>query len=128
MADAQNYINDIKAAVTDALQNNYFQFKGRAARPAYWWFILAYVLVYFIIGLLGVDILNLIVSLALLLPSLGLGARRLHDINMSGWWQLVGLIPLVGWAIMIYWAVQPGTPGPNDYGPAPTSPTASTAG
>lgn len=128
MADAQNYVNDIKAAVTDALQVNYFQFKGRAARPAYWWFMLAYTLVYVVISLTGIEVLGMIYALGMLMPSLGLGARRLHDINMSGWWMLVGLIPLVGWAIMIYWTVQPGTPGPNDYGPAPTVKTASTAG
>jgi len=128
MADPQKHFADTKAAVIDALQVNYFQFKGRAARPAYWWYMLAYFIVYFIISLLGADILTLIVALGLLLPSVGLGVRRLHDINMSGWWMLVGIIPVVGWAIMIYWAVQPGTPGPNNYGPAPTVPTASTTG
>lgn len=128
MSDPQKYIADIKSAATDALQKNYFQFKGRAARPAYWWYALAYFVVYIVVSLPGVTMLSMILSLALLLPTLGLGVRRLHDINMSGWWMLVGIIPVLGWGVMIYWAIQPGTSGPNDYGPAPTVPTISTAG
>lgn len=128
MTASPAHFQDFKSAVIDALQINYFQFKGRAARPAYWWFFLFYFVVFIALEVLGIDILSLIVSLGLILPSLGAGVRRLHDINRSGWWLLVGIIPLVGWLVTIYWMIQPGTPGINNYGPAPTVPTASTTG
>jgi len=53
------------------------------------------------------ETLSNLVSLALALPSLAVGARRLHDINKSGWWQLLYLIPVIGWIVVIYWAAQP---------------------
>ncbi|MBU0800238.1 MAG: DUF805 domain-containing protein [Alphaproteobacteria bacterium] len=128
MADANAYINDFKEAVIDALQVNYFQFKGRAARPAYWWFALFAFVIYFVLGMTGIDALEFLGGMALLLPSVGLLVRRLHDINRPGYWALVGLIPIVGWIVVIYWAIQPGTVGANDFGPAPVKATVSTAG
>jgi uncharacterized membrane protein YhaH (DUF805 family) len=53
----------------------------------------------------------------MLVPSLAVGARRLHDIGKSGWLQLLGLIPIIGWILLIYWAAQPGETGSNQYGP-----------
>ena len=50
-----------------------------------------------------------------------MGARRLHDIGKSGWWMLVWFIPLIGWLIMIYWNVQPGAEGKNEYGELPAA-------
>ena len=47
-----------------------------------------------------------------------LAARRLHDVDRSGWWQLIGFIPLIGWILLIYWLVQPGKE-PNRFGPPP---------
>jgi uncharacterized membrane protein YhaH (DUF805 family) len=55
-------------------------------------------------------------SLAVLLPNIAVAARRLHDIDRSGWWQLILLIPLIGLIVMIYWCVQPGKE-PNRFGP-----------
>lgn len=60
-----------------------------------------------------------ILGLAFLLPSLGLSVRRLHDINKSGWFILLGLIPLVGAIILIVWACKESDPHPNNYGPEP---------
>jgi len=54
-----------------------------------------------------------------LLPSLAVGARRLHDIGRSGWWQLLSLIPVIGVLVLIYWYIQPGDPEANEYGPPP---------
>jgi len=65
------------------------------------------------------SILSLIVSLGLLLPAVGASIRRMHDINRSGWWILVGLIPILGAIVLIYWFVQKGTAGPNQYGEDP---------
>ena len=56
----------------------------------------------------------------MLLPSLAAGARRLHDIGKSGWFQLLGIIPIIGWILLIYWASQPGQPGANQYGQPPS--------
>jgi uncharacterized membrane protein YhaH (DUF805 family) len=57
-------------------------------------------------------------SLATLLPSIAVGTRRLHDIDKSGWVQLLGLIPIIGWGLMIYWCAQPGKT-PNRFVPTP---------
>jgi uncharacterized membrane protein YhaH (DUF805 family) len=97
----------------------YFDFGSRAARAEYWWFALLYVLVVEV----GVDIYDwtpaLIVGVALFIPLWAVGARRLHDINRSGWWQLVGFVPVIGWLILLYWMVKRGDDGRNDYGLSP---------
>lgn len=92
----------------ESIQNcfsKYADFSGRADRSEYWWFELFLILVIVGAGMLGETIANLI-SLAVLLPSLAVGARRLHDINKSGWWQLLYLVPIVGWIVIIYWSAQ----------------------
>jgi uncharacterized membrane protein YhaH (DUF805 family) len=61
-----------------------------------------------------------ILQLAVLVPTLAVGARRLHDIGRSGWWQLIALIPLIGWIILIVFYVRDGEPA-NQYGPNPKS-------
>lgn len=86
--------------------SKYAEFSGRAARSEYWWFELFCLLVIVGAGMVNETLSNL-VSLALALPSLAVGARRLHDIDKSGWWQLLYLIPVIGWIVVIYWAAQP---------------------
>jgi uncharacterized membrane protein YhaH (DUF805 family) len=108
----------------DAVTNHYFDFNGRARRSAYWYYTLGYIILYVVLAVISSvahlgQILTGLLSLALLLPSLGIGVRRLHDIGRSGWWILIGIIPLVGWIVLIYWYVQPGTAGTNEYGPDP---------
>jgi uncharacterized membrane protein YhaH (DUF805 family) len=108
---------DFKQAITTCFRK-YADFTGRASRPEYWWFALFSVLVSLVVsGLLG-DWMGMLVNLGLLLPSLAAGTRRLHDMGKSGWFQLVWLVPFIGWAVMIYWLVQP-TAGPNEYGTGP---------
>ena len=89
-------------------------------RSAYWWFILAYVIAYLVLAIvdyaIGAQLLTAILALGLLIPSIAVGVRRLHDLDKSGWWLLLGLIPIVG-LILLYWFCQPGTPGANQYGP-----------
>lgn len=118
--------NDIIAIVKSVILKNYVNFEGRASRPEFWWFFLFNFLVGCILGLLGKagTVLSSIWSLAILLPQLGLGVRRLHDINKSGWYWLVGLIPIVGWILLIYWWAQPGDATENQYGPVPETPKA----
>lgn len=109
---------DFKTSVIRCLRDKYVDFNGRASRSEYWWFFLACFAVAVVFQGLGLEMLGLLANLALLLPSLAVGARRLHDMGKSGWFQLVWLIPVIGWAIMIYWLVQPSTTA-NVYGDGP---------
>jgi uncharacterized membrane protein YhaH (DUF805 family) len=110
-------MQEIQRAVRACL-TKYADFNGRAARPEFWWFVLAQVVVSFILNRVH-PVLGMLFSLAVLVPSLAVGSRRLHDLGKSGWLQLLGLIPLVGWIILIYWAAQPGDSAANRYGPPP---------
>jgi len=106
----------------------YAVFDGRAGRPEYWYFVLFNFIAGIVLGiadsLLGtmssgarIGLLGGIYSLAVLCPSIGVGIRRLHDIGRSGWFLLIGLIPLVGWIILIVWAATESDSGANEYGP-----------
>jgi len=101
----------------------YAVFRGRARRSEYWWFALFNFIVSLVASLvdraIGAPILQIIVGLALLVPSLAVGVRRLHDIDRSGWWLFLGLIPLVGAIILIVWFCKDSQPGQNTYGPSP---------
>ena len=117
---------DFKQAVIRCVRDKYVDFNGRASRSEYWWFFLACVAVAVVFSILRLEMIGGLINLALLLPSLAVGARRLHDIGKSGWLQLVWLIPFIGWAIMIYWLVQPSTTA-NVYGEGPAMPADVTA-
>ncbi len=86
--------------------SKYADFEGRATRPEYWWFFLFILLVGAATSHLS-PVLSSLFYLAMLLPSLAAGARRLHDTNRSGWWQLIGLVPFVGFIVLIYMMAQP---------------------
>ena len=104
--------------------SKYVDFKGRARRPEYWWWVLFNVLVSIALALvdLGLSavhvpgILGNLANLVFFLPSLAVGARRLHDTDRSGWWLLLWLIPLIGWIIIVVFLCQRGTEGPNRFG------------
>ncbi len=106
---------------------NYITFSGRAPRSEYWYFVLFLLIGGVITGVLDavlfsgnvVSPLNSIFSLVTIIPSLAVTSRRLHDVDKSGWWQLLWIVPIVGWIIMIIWLVRRGTPGPNRFGPDP---------
>jgi len=112
-------------AVRSALINKYCCFSGRAARSEYWWFYLFTFLIglalEFIMNMSGTvgSILSYLVCLALILPQLGVGVRRMHDIGKSGWWILINLIPLVGWILWIVWCCKDSQMTDNVYGPVP---------
>jgi uncharacterized membrane protein YhaH (DUF805 family) len=109
----------------------YVDFTGRARRAEYWWFVLFYCL---LIGALtivdvmvmsaraGGGVLSSLASLALFLPTLAVAVRRLHDTDRTGWWVLIGFIPLIGWIIYLVFVCQRGTEGPNRFGPDPLGP------
>jgi uncharacterized membrane protein YhaH (DUF805 family) len=109
--------------------SNYVNFSGRAIRSEYWYWTL---FVFVLVGVLGIidewlnpglsmgafSIFNGLVSLALFLPGLAVSVRRLHDIDRTGWWLLLSFT-VIGIVLLIVWACQPGTPGPNRFGPDP---------
>lgn len=96
--------------------SNYATFKGRATRSEYWWFVLFNALVSIALNIVDHSgVLAGLWGLALLLPSLAVGVRRLHDTNRSGWFLLLNLIPLIGWIILIVWFVQKSDEGTNQY-------------
>lgn len=97
----------------------YVDFSGRASRSEFWWFFLFQILVSIVASFLG-DIVSSLVSLALLLPALSVGARRLHDIGKSGWWQLI-MLTVIGLLVLIYWWVQPSDEGSNQHGETPAA-------
>lgn len=114
-------------AVMNGITTNYCKFSGRASRSEFWWFMLFEMIVYAIVACLGsinqtfFNVLNGLVSLGFILPSLGLAVRRLHDINKSGWLVLLGLIPVVGTIILLIWYCKASDLTENQYGPVPNA-------
>ena len=102
----------------------YADFSGRARRKEYWMFVLFNVIFTFVAMLLdflfGLPfIFTIIYTLALLIPSLAVLVRRLHDIGKSGWWYFISLIPLIGSIWLIVLLATDSQPGENEYGPNP---------
>lgn len=105
----------------------YAVFSGRAQRAEYWYFILFNLLV--MIGLaivdsttgsfsgdMGMGLLSGLYYLGVLVPSVAVTVRRLHDTSRSGWWLLIGLVPFLGGLILLFFTVQDSQPGSNEYG------------
>lgn len=110
--------------------SKYVGFSGRGRRSEFWYFVLFTFLVGIVTSILdavlgtGYDdttggLVNTLGSLVLFLPSLAVGVRRLHDTGRSGWWILIGIIPIVGWILLIVWYCTDTKPGDNQYGPDP---------
>ena len=114
--DIKAIINNYIATVT----KKYFCFEGRTGRKAFWTFILVNFVVNFVLSLIpGVGkILAGIWGLAVLCPTLGITARRLHDTGKSGWFQLIALIPLVGAIILLILCAKEGDAAENAFGTA----------
>ncbi len=101
----------------------YAVFEGRAHRTEFW----MYTLFNFVISIgltilgaaAGVVWLQLLYGVAVFIPGIAVGARRLHDTNRSGWWQLIVVIPIVGWIVLIVMFAEEGHPGTNQHGPNP---------
>ena len=130
-----NFVQAVKSGY-----QNYLNFSGRARRPEYWWWFLFQIAVSVVIMILegggttfstGAGVfwvynsgplqwfwpLQSVWLLINLLPGLAVSVRRLHDLDKSGWWLLLGLIPLVGAIILLVWFGSKGTAGPNSFGP-----------
>ena len=103
----------------------YADFNGRSSRSEYWWAYLGIILIAFVVGIVGGllgetigGFIFLIFYLAILVPSIAIGVRRLHDLDKSGWFYLLALVPLVS-LILLVWFCMKGTDGPNRFGPDP---------
>jgi uncharacterized membrane protein YhaH (DUF805 family) len=107
---------------------NYVGFKGRAARSEYWYWTLFVYLLLIVCWLIdmtvfgfnttGVNPMTVLATLATLLPTLAVSARRLHDIDRSGWWALL-IFTVIGYVVLLVWACMRGTVGANRFGPDP---------
>lgn len=120
-------------SIKTCLKDKYADFNGRASRSEYWWFALFSVLVYLGIMILSGGISNdeenisststimlLIAVVALLIPSIAVAVRRLHDTDKSGWWYLISLVPYVGGLVLLVLLVLPAKE-PNRFGETPAS-------
>jgi uncharacterized membrane protein YhaH (DUF805 family) len=97
----------------------YADFNGRARRKEYWYFVLVNFFVGIILTLINADVISYIYSIAILIPSLAVVVRRLHDIGKSGWMILIALIPLAGAIWLLVLMLTDSLPGTNEYGPNP---------
>ncbi len=113
----------------------YATFSGRARRSEYWYFTLFYLLIYLVLMFVdmtmgafsskeGIGVLTTLFTLAMLLPSLAVTIRRLHDTGHSGWWILLGALPFLGGLILFVFFVRDGDPGTNEFGEDPKNPFA----
>jgi uncharacterized membrane protein YhaH (DUF805 family) len=107
------FVESIKTCLS-----KYADFNGRASRSEFWWFILFIFVGSFVLSMISA-IISMLFSLGLLLPSIAAGTRRLHDTDRSGWFQLIGFIPLIG-LIMLYFFAQEAKE-PNRFGPPPST-------
>ena len=121
-------------AIQNVLMNNYANWDGRASRSEYWWFILFYVIVGAIAGVIDSIVfasdamdpaaiqmnVGMIAGLALFFPSLCVVVRRLHDLGKSGWWNLL-VFTIIGIIPLLIFMVMEGEEHPNQYGEVPTN-------
>ena len=102
--------------------SQYAGFTGRARRSEYWfWYLatlLAYVVAAILDGIIGIYLFTIVVALAAIVPTIAVGIRRLHDTDKSGWFLLIGLIPIIGAIVLIVFFVTDSGPD-NQYGPSP---------
>ena len=96
----------LKAYFLDIITKHFFDFSGKEGRKVFWLFILNCIIISFVLGLIS-GILSTIFSLVVLLPSLGILVRRLHDAGFSGWWALLLLVPAIGLIAVIILACLP---------------------
>ena len=111
-----NFVQSISSGFS-----NYVNFSDRAIRSEYWYWVLFIVVCEIVTSIIdyaiGINLTTGIFGLVTLLPSLAVAIRRLHDIDRSGWWILLALIPLVGAIVLIIWYCTKGTAGQNRFGP-----------
>ncbi len=113
----------------------FLDFKGRAQRKEYWFYILFYVLFAIVVSIAdnllglanpetGAGPLYMIYALAFLLPTIAVAVRRLHDTGRTGWWLLIAFLPVIGAIVLLVFYCLDSQPGDNKYGPNPKGVTA----
>lgn len=107
-----------------AVLKNYAGFSGRARRTEYWMFLLFNMIIALVLGVVdglfgSPGVLGTIYSLAVFIPSIAVSMRRLHDTGRSGWWMLIGFVPLIGAIVLLIFFAQDSMQGDNQYGPSP---------
>ena len=113
----------------DVLKNKYATFSGRARRKEYWMFLLINLVVSVALALIdsligsvsesGMGLLSSVYSIGVLIPSLALSVRRLHDTGRTGWWVLISIIPVIGAVVLLVFMLLDSEPGSNRYGANP---------
>jgi len=98
--------------------NKYAEFKGRASRSEFWWFVLFYAIANLVANAIS-DKVGSILAIGLLLPYLAVCVRRLHDIGKKWYWIFIGIVPILGQLILIYFYVQKSMPTSNEFGDVP---------
>jgi uncharacterized membrane protein YhaH (DUF805 family) len=111
-----------------ATLKKYADFSGRARRTEYWLFVLFNMVIAVLLSVIDYvlsspGIIGLLFALAILLPSIAVGVRRLHDTDRSGWWLLIAFVPLIGGIVLLVFFVLDSTPGDNKYGANPKAAT-----
>ncbi len=128
----------IQRAVKRCLTEKYATFSGRASRAEYWWFTLAVFLISIAVAIMEMALFSpsmpglsadslpdgdgpvtVLLGLAVFLPGLGVAVRRLHDTGHSGWWVLLGFVPIIGSLVLLWWYISPSQQGANRYGAQP---------
>jgi uncharacterized membrane protein YhaH (DUF805 family) len=101
----------------------YADFSTRSRRMEYWMFLLVNLVIGTVLGavggMLGMRWISIVYSIFVFVPGLAVSVRRLHDSGRSGWWLLLVCVPILGWLVLLYFYVQEGQPGDNEYGPNP---------
>ncbi len=111
----------------------YAVFSGRARRKEYWFFVLFNFIITVVLVVIdgtvgtfdpttGVGMLTVLYSLFVLIPTLAVTVRRLHDTGRTGWWLLIGLVPLIGGIVILVFMLLDSNSGGNEYGPDPKGP------
>ncbi|MGR5206867.1 MULTISPECIES: DUF805 domain-containing protein [Vibrio] len=109
---------------------NYTGFSGRARRQEYWYFTLVNILVNLVMNIIdrimgnvfqieNFGLFGVLYALFILIPSLAVTVRRLHDTDRTGWWVFIAIIPIIGFLVMLYFLVQDSEEGTNQYGDNP---------
>ncbi len=113
------------------VMQRFAKFDGRAGRSEFWWYYLANIVINLVLtilmvigfnlaGALGVLVLLVLIAfwVVIIVPTVALAIRRLHDTDKSGWWLLIGFVPIVGTIVLLVFYIMEGTSGPNNFGAA----------
>ncbi len=116
---------DFQTAIRTCLQEKYATIDGRARRSEFWWFFLFVFLANTVLSIVDAilfgdaQIVGALFSLAVFVPAVCVAGRRLHDTGRSAWWLLISFVPVIGALVLIWWFIQRGADGANEYGPDP---------